>query len=210
MRHWVVGALFCMSLTATVVDRLAVAVGYTAITELQIDEDVRVAALLNEQSISYDIETRRAAADRLVDQLLIQHEIQISRYPAPSDDEVNAYYAGVEQTLGGAERLKVLLKKYELSQQILRMHLRNQLLSLRFIGFRFRPNVDISDPEIEAAYRRQLNAVDVAGQNPKPDASQRARLMQLLMDDRTDAAMNSWLAESRKQVNISYIDSSLR
>jgi hypothetical protein len=195
------------------VDRLAVAVGSTVITELQIDEDLRVAALLNGQPITRDPDSRRAAADRLVEQLLIQHEIDLSHYPAPSVEEVNTLYSSIEATMGGAQRLKQLLSQYDISEQTLRAHLSAQLATLRFIEFRFRPDVNISENEIEAAYRRKVSAQQAANPGkptPQLDANEHAQLVQSLTEQRTDAALESWLAESRKQVNIVYIDSSLQ
>jgi hypothetical protein len=199
--------LVCSAMTAATVDRLAVTVGVTVITELQIDEELRVAALLNGQPVSRDIDARRAAADRLIEQLLIAHEIDISRYPGPSGEEVTAWYAHVEQSLGGADRLKELMDKYHIFEETLRLHLLAQLATLRFIDFRFRPDISISDSEIENAYHRQ--AVQLS-QPPPLDANERAKLSAILVEERTDAALNSWLAESRKQVNIKYVDPSLQ
>jgi len=205
--------LLLLLLSATTVDRLAVAVGSTVITELQIDEDLRVAALLNGQPISRNDDTRRAAADRLVEQLLIQHEISISRYPPPSQAEVDALYLSVEKTMGGPDHLKELLTKYNVTSEILRAHLLAQLSTLQFIEFRFRPDISISDSEIEIAYQREvagLHNADPSAKAPPLDANRRARLSEVLVEDQTDAALNSWLAESRKQINIRYMDASLQ
>ena len=101
--------LCCEPLAAETVDRLAITVGSTVITQLQIDEDLRVAALLNGQPVVRDLGARRAAADRLVEQLLIQHEIQLSRYPEPSVEEVNILYSRIEAAMGGSSRLRQLL-----------------------------------------------------------------------------------------------------
>lgn len=213
MRKWTILLLLAFTLQAETVDRLAIAVGHTVVTELQIDEDLRVSALLNQEPVGRDMEARRAAADRLVEQLLIQHEIEISRYPAPSEVELNAYYYSIEQTLGGEERMKALLAQYNISDAVLRTHLLQQLATLRFVEFRFRPDVSISDVEIEIAYQRQVAALRTADPNqqlPPLDAEQRKKLTEMLVEERTDAALNSWLAETRKQVDIRYIDTDLR
>jgi hypothetical protein len=79
------------------------------------------------------------------------------------------------------------------------------LATLRFIAFRFSPDVEISDAEIEAAAQKnpEFKTSPLA-------ADQKARIARLLSDERTDQALNTWLGESRKQVNIRYIDPSLR
>jgi hypothetical protein len=205
MRCLFVCAFLSTVLSAVTLDRLAVTVGSSVITELQIDEDLRVAGLLNGQPIIRDADARRAAADRLIEQLLIQREIDLSRYPGPSEEETNTLYASVRQTLGGPERLNQLLASYDVSEQTLRAHLKAQLVTLRFIEFRFRPDITIGDSEIEAAYR-QVPKVQAA----PLDANERAKLSQSLLEERTDAALDGWLAESRKRVNIVYLDPALQ
>lgn len=213
MRHVAVMLFSCILIQAQIVDRLAVAVGSTVITELQIDEDLRVAALLNNQPISRDLESKRTAADRLVDQLLIDHEIGLSRYPPPSDQDVETLYSRIRETLGGPKDLNQLLRKYEVSEETLRAHLKAQLATLRFIDVRFTPDISISDSEIDSAYRQQSLQNRAANPNVQPsrlDENERKKLTTILLGQRTDSALNSWLAESRKQVNIVYLDSALR
>ena len=55
-----------------------------------------------------------------------------------------------------------------------------------------------------------MHDADPTVQLPILDASKKAQLSERLEEERTDAALNSWLAESRKQVNIRYIDTSLQ
>jgi len=198
--------LLCACLQAAVVDRLAITVGSTVITELQIDEDLRVAALLNSQPIVRDLTARRAAADRLVEQLLIQHEIELSRYPPPGEQELTTLFTRIQETMGGPDRLKQLLAEFNVSEQTLRAHLLAQLATLQFIEYRFRPDINISDNEIEAEYKRRTATARL----PPLDAGEKAKLSEMLIEERTDAALNSWLAESRKQVSIVYLDSALQ
>lgn len=207
MRLWT-ALLPCVLLAAATVDRLAVTVGSTVITELQIDEDLRVAALLSGKPVDRSLDARRAAADRLVEQFLINHEIELSRYPPPSDAEVNTLYDQIIQTLDGPAHLKQLLAEYNVTERTLRAHLMAQLATLRFIEFRFRPDITISDSEIESAYRSQTSDSKIP--TPPLDSSRRAKISDILLEERTDIALNSWLAESRKQVSIVYLDSSLQ
>ena len=67
--------------------------GRQVITELQLDEEIRVTDFLNKEPIIRDTTARRAAADRLVQQLLIRREMDVSRYPLPTDAEVDKFAA---------------------------------------------------------------------------------------------------------------------
>ena len=187
------------SLGAEIVDRLVVAAGQQTITQLQLDEEIRVTALLNRRAVARDLETRRAAADRLVEQLLIRREMEQSRYPLPGQGDVDLYLEQIRAQNGGETGLAKALAAYQLTENTLRQHLESQLVTLRFIEYRFRPDAEVSDEEIEAAYKGE------AGKT-----ATRESIRNTLMEARTDAALNAWLAESRRQVNIVYLDKTLQ
>lgn len=187
-------------LGAAIVDRMAIIVGQQTITQLQLDEEIRVTALLNQRPVARDAETRRAAADRLVEQLLIRREMEQSRYPLPSEQEVNQYVEQIRTQNGGQAGLAKALATHDVTEGTLRQHLESQLVALRFIEYRFQPDATVSDEDIEAAYRRQ------ASDKKTPRESIRA----MLSEERTDAALNAWLAETRRQINIVYLDKSLQ
>jgi hypothetical protein len=193
-------ACLVLPLGAAIVDRLAIVVGQQTITQLQLDEEIRVTALLNQRPIARDVETRRSAADRLVEQLLIRREMEQSRYPLPDEQDVNQYVEQIRVQNGGPAALAKALAAYDLTESTLRQHLESQLLTLRFVEYRFRPDATVSDEDVEAAYRRQ--AVD--------KKTPRELIRTALTEGRTDAALNAWLAESRRQVNIVYLDKSLQ
>jgi hypothetical protein len=174
---------FAVLLHAEVIDRLAIAVGKQSITELQLDEELRVTAFLNNQPILRTQEAKRAAADRLIEQLLIEREMGLSRYPGPDDGEFKSYIARVHSTYGAPSHFRNLLSHYDLSESVFDEHLKRQLAILRFIEYRFRSGV--------------LSSTKASN----PQAS---------IDDQTDEALAAWLEESRKQVDIVYVDKSLQ
>jgi hypothetical protein len=206
---WLIVCLI-VPLHGEVVDRLAITVGQQVITQLQLDEELRVTALMNRQPVKRTLEERRAAADRLVEQLLIKREMELSRYPLPGDQDVAKYLQQVREQIGGPGELDKALHSYNVEENTLRQHLELQLTALRFVEYRFRPDTSVSDTEVEAAYRREIANWKAAhsGDPPTLDAS-RERIRSALLDERTDTALNTWLAESRKQVNIVYLDKTL-
>jgi hypothetical protein len=188
------------------VDRLAVIVGQQTITQLQLDEEIRITALLNHRPIARDAETRRAAADRLVEQLLIRREMEQSRYPLPEEQDVNQYVDEIRRQNGGSTGLAKALATYQLNDSTLRQHLESQLVALRFIEYRFRPDATVSDEDIENAYRHRA---EDSKTKPTLEVS-REPIRAELTEARTDAALSAWLAERRRQVNIVYLDKSLQ
>jgi hypothetical protein len=195
---------------AEIIDRLAIAVGNQVITELQIDEELRVTAMLNHKPIVRSLEERRDASDRLVEQLLIKQEMDLSRYPLPGSADVDKYLQQIVDSNGGAAQFAKTLSTFNLTMETMRRHLELQLMELRFIDFRFRPDAVVSDSDVEAAYQRQVVAWKEShnGEPPNFEVS-REPLRAMLAEEHTDAALNTWLGESRKRVDIIYFDRAL-
>jgi hypothetical protein len=206
-----ISLVYCQMLRAEVVDRLAVTVGREVITELQLDEELRITALLNHRPILRDLEARRAAADRLVEQLLIKHEMNLSHYPLPDDADVAKYLETIRKDQDDRGAFDSVLRSYGLAESTLKQHLAWQLTTMRFVEYRFASDTAVSDADIETAYRRELtNWTETHHTNPPTLESARERIRLALAAEHTDAALNAWLAETRKQINILYLDKALQ
>lgn len=198
MRRLLLLVALSLPLTAEILDRVAITVEQQVITELQIDEEIRVTAFLNRQPATLTLEDRRAAADRLIQQYLVGREMKLGHYPSPTAEEVDQYLSGLRETFGGPAAFASALEQAHVRLEPLRTHLSLQLTTLRFIEYRFRPNFEISDEDIQA-YRKRA---------AKPVSRESAR--EILIQQRTDQILETWLEESRKQVNILYLDQSLQ
>jgi hypothetical protein len=201
MYRWGMLLLMSFVLEAEIIDRIAITVEQQVITESQINEEVRVTALLNRQPLQHQ-EDRRAAADRLVQQLLVKREMDLGNYPAPTAEDVQKYYDQLSQSFGGADSFRLAIADYRLTGETLKQHLALQLTTLRFIEYRFRPNLDVSEEEIKA-YRNRHPALTAA-------ESSRNAVREALIEERTDQILATWLEESRKQVNIVFLDKALQ
>jgi hypothetical protein len=205
--------IVCFALTASaeMIDRLAIVVGREVITELQLDEELRVAAFLNHEPINRDLNTRRAAAGRLVQQLIVRREIEVSRYPLPEEQDLNKYFEQIRGEFRSAENFDQALARYGLTERILGDHLALQLTTLRFIEFRFQPETDVSDSEIQAAYKREIARRETAQSGAAPSLkTSRESIRKALVEERIDSALDAWLQERRRRVHIVYVDASLR
>ncbi len=202
-------ALAC--LRGEIVDRIAIVVDKKVITEGQLDEELRVTALLNREPFEPDREKRKAAAERLIQQDLVSKEMELSRYPLPSPQEVSAYYKEVVDEYGGTAQLEQALVRYSVPKDVLLEHLRFQLMTVRFLGYRFQPEVDVSEKEIADAYQKKTDQWEEThkGTPPSLEASREA-IKKGIIDERADAAFAAWLEDSRKQAQITYLDPQLQ
>lgn len=149
MRSVLLFACLLLSIRGEVLDRIAIVIGRHVITELQIDEELRVTAFLNNQPIARDSTARHAAAGHLIEQLLVKREMELSHYPLPDAAAVDKYVVQVRGALSDYNDFDAALRSYGLTPEILRQHLQLQLTTLQFIEFRFRPDLDISSSDIE-------------------------------------------------------------
>ena len=186
------------------IDRLAVVVGQHVITELQLDEELRVTGFLNGAAIDRDLTSRRQAADRLIEQLLIREEMDLNRYPLPDTQSVNAYLDQIQARFPAPDAFHKELAAYDLDEQTLRDHLALQLTTLRFIEYRFSSDISVSDQEIQNYYRNQ------PANNKPPFSAAKESIRQKLIEQRTDQSLDNWLEEARKHVNIVYLDKELQ
>src|SRR5450432_949042 len=135
-------SLMVLAAAAGVVDRVAVVVGDTVITESEVLDEMRLTEFLNSQPPDASPEQRRAAAERLVDQQLIRKEMEIGHYPEPSAAEAETILQNFrQQHFPTAEAFRTALEKYGIAEGQLKRHLLWQMTAMRFTDVRFRPGV---------------------------------------------------------------------
>lgn len=210
MRFFVLIVAFTLTASAALLDKIAIIIDHRVVTESQLDEEIRVTALLNHEPLKRDRETRRAAADRLVEQELVRREMELNQYPAPSPGEVTPLLEATRNEFGGQAVLAAAMERDGLNEQILRDHLRLQVMTLKFIDVRFRPDVEVSDSDVLAYYQQQLEQWPKAHKTHPPTLEEsRASIEKTLAGERADYALSSWIEETRKEVNIIYLDKDL-
>jgi len=193
-------------LRAEIIDRVAVTVDRIVITTSDIVSHVRVAALLNDEPLDLSPAARRAAAQRLVEHALVQREMEILRYPAPPEGEVEAVMEQLRGRYGSPEAFRARLQQYGVTEAQLRRSLLRQIMTLRFIDFRFRPGVSVTEAEIEAYYREEfLPRFGANGRgSPPPLEEARDEIEEILIGRRVDGALDRWLAAAAAQADIEY------
>src|SRR5438046_1912632 len=81
---------------AEIIDRVAVVVGNSVITESEILREIRLTAFLNGEPLDFSPASKRKTAERLVEQRLIRIEADSSLYPPPEPDAVETQWKEVQ------------------------------------------------------------------------------------------------------------------
>ena len=190
---------------AVVVDRIAVVVGRVPILDSDIDRDVRITAFLNQEGVDLGLAFRKQAANRLIDQELIRQQIRLGGFPVASQSETDRLVKSIEEErFSSSAQLIHALTEYGVTAPELRDRLSWELTVLRFIDTMFRPQVVISDAEIQHYY--DSHAAQFRAQ---PLAAVRPAITETITGERVNELLNDWLDQSRKTTRVVYLDKSL-
>jgi peptidyl-prolyl cis-trans isomerase SurA len=200
-------ALLWMTCGAEVVDRIIAVVNGHLVTWSDLDEQMRFEALENGRSLGQLGEAdRRAAFQHLVQDRILRDQMQGTAPATASEveariDELRAtWHEEKDET-----RWAATLNRYGLSAAELRALAANQVEVLRFMEFRVRPLVRVSDEEVEEYYTNTLvQQVVSQGKTPEPLEQVADKIRQLLVEQKTNREMEKWLdnlkAQSRVQI----------
>jgi hypothetical protein len=195
---------------AVIVDRVAVAVGNKVITQSEIDQRIRLTAFQNHQKADFSVASRRQAAERLVDQRLVEREMDVGHYPrtaAARGDQLLADYIE-ENYKSDRAALDAALAGYEITERDLEDDLVRQTDLLTFLDLRFRPAVEVTERDIESFYNDKI--APGAAKTPQDiPAETRDEIEEQLTDERADKELNKWLQDQRRRTKILYADKNL-
>lgn len=133
---------------AGVVDRVAIVIGKTVITESELLDDLRLTEFINNEPLDLGPAARRAAAEHLVDQRLIRQELELSGYASAPAAEADALLRKFRQDrFHSPAAYHAALQKYGVTEEELKQRLLWQLTAVRFIDFRFGSGKPEPDPQ---------------------------------------------------------------
>jgi hypothetical protein len=197
--------LACSALLyADVLDRVAVSVGTHVITESQIVEEIKLDAFLNNEPPSFTEAAKRAAADRLIEQLFVRKEMEMGHYPQASPEEASAMLQKLLATRArGKDDFDQQLHAAGITINALEQHLLWGLTLSHFIDVRFRPAVQVTRRDVQKYYQEHI-VPGAAGKQAPSLEDVRSQIEQTLTAQRSDEQLDTWLKDTRAHTNIRY------
>jgi peptidyl-prolyl cis-trans isomerase SurA len=198
--------VFLSAANGAVVDRMAVIVGKRVVKSSDIARDLRVTAFLNREPLEMNVEARRRAAERLIDQEIVRQEIATGRFNNATEDDALVLLKKIQQERFGGEetRLRAGLSQDGLTVEQLRAQLRWQLTVLRFIDQRFRPGVLVTDEEVRAYYDQHLPELRKSHSGAVDFETLMPEVRSLLESERIDKDFDAWIKQARTRTRIEY------
>lgn len=192
-----------------VIDRIAVKAGKEVITGSAVLLEIRLTAFLNGEEPSFSPESRRKTAERMVDQILIRKEMEMSQYPLPDSSEAGPLLEQVKREYyPGGSAYQDALRKYGVSEAQLRDYLLKQVYTLRFIDIRFRPGFQVPEPEVRQYYEKQfLPEWQNRNSKPAPPLEEvREKVEEILVRQRVNGLVENWIKEARGRMRIEFME----
>lgn len=205
-------ALLAIPAAAEIIDRIAVSAGSQVITDSAIRRHLRMEAWDLGKPPDLSTSARRRAAARLTDLALVRRELELSRYVMPPMADVDAVIAReIMPRFASEAELSASLARYGFTPDDLRQEILFRLAVVRFVEFRFRPGVQVSDAEVEEFYRNEYpDLARAQGAQPAPLDDARESIREILAQRKTNQALENWLEMTRQQTRIQYFEEAFK
>ncbi|MCS7316030.1 MAG: hypothetical protein RMI94_09120 [Bryobacterales bacterium] len=188
-------------------DRIAVTVDDRVITLGDVIEEIRLAALLDGTEVVLTPESKRRAAERLVENILLSRDMELTRFPLPTDEEVEDFVARIRSARGlDAEAWRAEMQRCRLDPGSVREQLRQRLGVLRYIEFRFRPQVQLADADVRQYVRdrTQTGSSTAAGNLEHALEAARQKVESALAAQRINELVDAWLKDAKQRSRIRF------
>jgi hypothetical protein len=198
-------ALFFLSLTFVLpssaqelIDRIAARVENDIILLSDVRHLGRYQMLVDGKS-----ETEPQLLDRLIDQWVVQNEADASRFPRPTDAEIDQAVAALKKSFPSIQEYEERRKQSGLSEQQVRDKIATQIHLTNYLDSRFRPSVQVDAKAIEDFYKSAvLPRAKARGQEPPSLEASRDVIQEALIEQSIDAQAEQWLKESRARIHV--------
>lgn len=181
-----------------VIDRIAARVENDIILLSEVLELGRYQQLLDGKS-----ETEGQLLDRLIDQWIVRTEAEASRFPQPSEEDIDHGVERVQQSFASHEEFASRRKQTSLSDTDVRRMVAAQLYLSNYLDSRFRPSVQVDAKAIEDFYQNALvPQAKASGQAPPALDDARDLIHEALVQRNITEQADRWLKESRARLHI--------
>jgi parvulin-like peptidyl-prolyl isomerase len=141
--------------------------------------------------------------DRLIDQWIVRTEAEASRFPQPSDADINLGMERLQSSFASSEEYESRKKQTGLSDAEVRRMVVAQLYLSNYLDSRFRPSVQIDSKAIADFYQNDvIPRAQARGQTPPALETARDFIQEALVQRGINEQAARWLKESRARLHV--------
>jgi len=139
----------------------------------------------------------------LIEQWVVNNEATTSRFPQPAESEVNREVGRVESSGAGSGSYQQRLAEVGLTPEAVRRIITRQIYLARYLDYKFRSSIQVSDSAIENYYRDQLlPQLQAKGQPAPPLTDVRDQIREVLIEQGVNERTAAWFAETKPRLKI--------
>jgi hypothetical protein len=148
-------------------------------------------------------ETDGQILDRLIDQWIVRTEATVSRFPQPSEADIERSVERIRKSFPSMAEYEARKKQIGLSEAEIREMAVAQLYLSNYLDSRFRPGVQIDPKTVEDFYQKSVVPLAKArGQEPPPLDTARDFIQEALVQRGINDQADQWLIESKARLHI--------
>jgi parvulin-like peptidyl-prolyl isomerase len=157
-------------------------------------------------------ETDAQILERLIDQWIVRTEANVSRFPQPSDADIDRELERVQKSFASKEEFEARRKQSGLSVTEMRDMVAAQAYLSNYLDSRFRPGVQIDPKTIDDFYEKSIvPRAKARGQEPPPLDEARDLIQEALVQRGINDQADQWLIESKARLHIEkFLDSAAK
>jgi hypothetical protein len=184
------------------VDGIAARIEDNIVTESEVRELAAFQELVDGRA-----QPRSELIRELADQWIVRGEANAARYPPPSPEDVDSAYAKLVKQFPSPEEFKNRCARVGLTEADIRRILEQQLYLSRFLDYRFRPEAQVDDQQIERYYKEELTPqLKARGQMVPPLDEVEDTIREVLVQRVINTQSKKWLDETRERLQIDIVD----
>ncbi|MDP9337388.1 MAG: SurA N-terminal domain-containing protein [Acidobacteriota bacterium] len=181
-----------------VIDRIAARIENDIILLSDVRQLARYQLLVDGKS-----ESDAQLLDRLIDQWVVQNEADASRFPRPSDADIEQALTAMKKSFASPQAYEERKRQSGLSDEQVRDKIATQLYLTNYLDSRFRPSVQVDAKAIEEFYKSAvLPRAKARGQEPPSLEVSRDTIQEALVQQSIDSQADQWLKDSRARIHV--------
>jgi hypothetical protein len=139
----------------------------------------------------------------LIEQWVVNNEAATTRFPLPAATEVDREVMRVENTFPGPAAYQQRLQALGLTEQSVRRIITRQIYLARYLDYKFRSSIQVSDAAIADYYRDHLvPELQAKGQQAPPLADVTDKIRELLIEQGVNDRSAAWFDETKPRLKI--------
>jgi hypothetical protein len=181
-----------------IVDRIVARIEDDIITLSEVRELAAYQQLIDGRSEPDD-----RVLSELIEQWVINNEAIASYFPAPAASEVDREVARIEGRFPSQQGYRDRLVALGLSQEAVRRMVTREIYLARYLDYKFRPSVQVSDDDIAKYYQQELaSALTAKGEKIPALTAVTDQIREVLVQKGIDDRAASWLDQTKSRLKI--------